>query len=283
MAKLQNEIIITPFLYNSSSLEELLTKYSNALRNSKDLIDLLHANKIDEIQNILLDNKFLAMIRNHYDSLYSCAKKTYPNLKFYLDGRRKSVIGSEKKIKLYLLQDRDLADFKDELAFRFIVFDNNIETCYSLMKTVIEFNISEGFIPCKATSVFQTEGFEKQNFPDVTIPEKSFLPSNYQLWVKDYILHPKASGYQSLHVVFQDSKTGRCFEIQIRTFKMHIHAESHSLARHDAYKKQRYSDTEIEFDRSKIHMDGYAFVENQLFDFIGLEKPYKIIQRGRPF
>ena len=164
---------------------------------------MLHANKIDEIQNILLDNKFLAMIRNHYDSLYSCAKKTYPNLKFYLDGRRKSVIGSEKKINLYLLQDRDLADFKDELAFRFIVFDNNIETCYSLMKTVIEFNISEGFIPCKATSVFQTEGFEKQNFPDVTIPEKSFLPSNYQLWVKDYILHPKASGYQSLHVVFR--------------------------------------------------------------------------------
>ena len=52
MAKLQNKIIITPFLYNSSSLEELLTKYSNALRNSKDLIDLLHANKIDEIQNI---------------------------------------------------------------------------------------------------------------------------------------------------------------------------------------------------------------------------------------
>ena len=76
MAKLQNKIIITPFLYNSSSLEELLTKYSNALRNSKDLNNLLHANKIDEIQNILLDNKFLAMIRNHYDSLYSCAKKT---------------------------------------------------------------------------------------------------------------------------------------------------------------------------------------------------------------
>ena len=188
MAKLQNEIIITPFLYNSSSLEELLTKYSNALRNSNNLNNTLHANKIDEIQNILLDNKFLAMIRKHYDSLYSCTKKAYPNLKFYLDGRRKSVIGSEKKINLYLLQGRDLADFKDELAFRFIVFDNNIETCYSLMKTVIEFNISKGFIPCKATPVFQTEGFEKQNFPDVTIPEKSFLPSNRPLTPLSYAL-----------------------------------------------------------------------------------------------
>ena len=96
-------------------------------------------------------------------------------------------------------------------------------------------------------------------------------------------MHPKSTGYQSLHVAFEDPGSGRCFEIQIRTFEMHIHAESHSLAGHDAYKKQRYSDTDIEFDRLKIKMDGYAFVENQIFDFIGLEKPYQIIQRGRPF
>ena len=64
---------------------------------------------------------------------------------------------------------------------------------------------------------------------------------------------------------------------------MHIHAESHSLAGHDEYKKQRYADTSIEFDRSKINMDGYAYVKDQLFDFIGLEKSYQIIERGRPF
>ena len=64
---------------------------------------------------------------------------------------------------------------------------------------------------------------------------------------------------------------------------MHIHAESHALAGHDAYKKQRYSDTNIEFDRSKIHMDGYAFKAGEVFDYIGLEKPYQIIQRGKPF
>ena len=140
-----------------------------------------------------------------------------------------------------------------------------------------------GFIPCIATQVFQTEGFNKTDFKDVELPEKSYLPPEYQKWVKDYILRPKETGYQSLHVVFQDPSTGRCFEIQIRTFKMHIHAESHSLAGHDAYKKQRYAETNIEFDRSRINIDGYAYVENQLFDFIGLEKPYKIIERGRPF
>lgn len=134
-----------------------------------------------------------------------------------------------------------------------------------------------------APSIFQTEGFEKQNFPGIVIPEKSFFSPEYQQWVKDYIMNPKSSGYQSLHVVFMDPRTGRCFEIQVRNFLMHIHAESHSSAGHDAYKKQRYSDTDIVFDRSKINMDGYAFVEEQVFDFIGLEKPYQIIQRGRPF
>lgn len=279
----EQQVQITPFLYNSSSLEELLSKYSKALRESNNLKNLLHANKLNEIKNILLDNNFLSMIRKHYDSLYTFTKKTYPNLKFYLAGRRKAVLGSEKKINLYLLQDRSLNDFRDELAFRFILFDNNIELCYSLMKTVIDFNIEKGFIPCKATSVFQTEDFNIEYFSNIHIPNKSFLPPEYQQWVKDYIMHPKSTGYQSLHVAFEDPGSGRCFEIQIRTFEMHIHAESHSLAGHDAYKKQRYSDTDIEFDRLKIKMDGYAFVENQIFDFIGLEKPYQIIQRGRPF
>lgn len=283
MTETKNNISIVPFLYTSSSLDEVLRKYSKSLRDSNDLTNYLHANKLDEFRNILLDNKFLAKIKTHYNSLYSFTKKMYPNLKFHLAGRRKDVIGADKKINLYLSQGRDLSDFKDELAFRFIIFDSNIKLCYDLLKTVINFNIEKGFIPCVATNVFQTEGFKKEEFHDIEIPKNSFLPKEYKPWVKDYILNPKASGYQSLHVVFQDPKTGRCFEIQIRTFAMHIHAESHSLAGHDAYKKQRYSDTIIEFDRSKIKMDGYAFVENQVFDFIGLEEPYQIIQRACPF
>lgn len=278
-----NKIGIVPFLYVSSSLDEVLKRYSKALRDTNEITNCLHANKIDEYRNILLDNKFLAKIKTHYNSLYSFTKKTYPNLKFHLAGRRKDVIGAEKKMCLYLSQERDLSDFKDELAFRFIIFDNSVKLCYNLLQTVIDFNIEKGFIPCLATNVFQTEGFKKEEFNDIEIPKASFLPKEYKPWVKDYILNPKATGYQSLHVVFQDPASGRCFEIQIRTFDMHIHAESHSLAGHDAYKKQRYSDTNIEFDRSKIKMPGYAFREGQLFDFIGLEKPYQIIQRGCPF
>lgn len=286
MKKATNDITIVPYLYSCSTLPELLTEYESDLRKSHNTKNMLHANKTKEYFNVLTDNNYFSDIRKQFDSLYTRAKNQYPNLLFYLEGRRKSVISSEQKILLYLEQNKSLDDFRDMLAFRFTLFvDNSIESikvAYNLMDDVIEFMISQGFTPCEATHIFQTEGFNPDNFPEIIVPDKSFLSSENIHLVKDYMLNPKASGYQSLHVAFRDS-LGRCFEIQIRTFAMHMHAESHSIAGHDSYKNSRYSSTEIEFDRTKVHLNGYAVSGKQFFDYIGLEKPYIIFQKGRTF
>lgn len=281
VTKKPSNITIVPYLYTVHSVKELLDEYIKALRKTESVEDMMHANKLIEIESILFDNTFLSMIKKHYGSLYSLTKKEYPKLKFYLEGRRKSVLGCEKKINLFMSQGRILDEFRDVLAFRFILFNSDINLCYKLMETVIKFNIKHEFQPCTATPTFQTEGFAKDNFPGIQVPEKSLFSDEYRPFVKDYILNPKASGYQSLHATFQDPKTGRYFEVQIRNFDMHIHAESDDNAGHDAYKKQRYCKNDIQFDRSRVKIDGYRYVGDQIFDYIGLEKPYEIIQRGR--
>lgn len=68
--------------------------------------------------------------------------------------------------------------------------------------------------------------------------------------VDDYIAHPKANNYQSLHTVVADER-GKCFEVQIRTPDMHQVAERGSAAH------WRYKDSgpvpELKADRLSPH------------------------------
>lgn len=276
--------LIVPFLYTSSSIPEVLEKYSLHLRDSKDLDSILHANKIDEYRNLVLDKNFTLVIRTLFDKIYDVIEKNFPELKFYIEGRRKALISSEAKITHYLDKNRSLDELRDFLAFRIIILGKNsletIENCYKLTKLLIDFMILEGYTPCSATETLDTNNFT--NDMHILVPEKSFLDTKHIHLVKDYVMNPKENGYQSLHVVFRDS-FGRCFELQVRTHSMHMNAEIPDIAGHDAYKLNRYSNTQIEFDRDKINIDGYGTMNGHLFDFIGLENGLRILQRQKTF
>jgi GTP pyrophosphokinase len=57
---------------------------------------------------------------------------------------------------------------------------------------------------------------------------------------KDYIEHPKANGYQSLHTSVRNGE-GFVFEVQIRTVDMHLAAEDGSAShwRYRSHKSMR--------------------------------------------
>ena len=175
---------------------------------------------------------------------------------------------------------------RDLFAFRILLFGKNSEelvnNCYDIANKAIEFFILQGFTLCEADPVCDTEGFDTRCHPNIFIPSISGIPKELQTGVKDYILHPKENGYQSLHVTFRAPK-GECFEIQIRTFDMHLHAES-GYASHEEYKKAKYISEIVDFEPEKINIPGYGISSSgEVFDFIGLQTALEIIKRQKTY
>lgn len=273
-------------LYNSNSIPEVLTKYEELLRSTGDLVDVAHAVKIAEYRNLITDKKFLYNIRTNFNGIYSLIDKTFPDVRFMIDGRCKSLISTERKIRKLLSENKSLDLLRDMFAFRILLFGKNspelIKTCYEIAKKVIEYNLEKGMVLCEADIPAGTTSFKKEEHPDILIPKSSGIPENFRYGVKDYILNPKENGYQSLHITFR-TPTGTCFEIQIRTFDMHLHAES-GEANHPEHKKKRYKNITINLDKSLINIPGYGISpKGDEFDFIGLETGLQVLKRQKTY
>ena len=122
----------------------------------------------------------------------------------------------------------------------------------------------------------------EKDHPEIIIPKKSGINPRYSYGVKDYIMSPKKNGYQSIHSTFRRQNGGECFEVQVRTFGMHMYAEN-GEASHSTYKKKKYK-SEYELDRSQIHIPGYGICpDGTVFDLVGLEKGLQIIKQQKVF
>lgn len=143
---------LTSVLYDGHSIPEILDLYIQRLKKSNDIDDISHANKLIEYRKLITNKKFLSKIRKNFNSIYSTITSEYPNLRFNIEGRRKSLLSVEKKILRLQSEKRSLEYLRDLMAFRIIIFDNSEELCYDLMEKIIEFNAKRGFILCEADS-----------------------------------------------------------------------------------------------------------------------------------
>ena len=281
---MQHEKYLTA-LYSEHSIPDVLIAYEQSLRETGNVLDIAHGAKLGEYRKLISNKKFLVFIRKVFNEIYNLIDKKFPASLFTIDGRRKSLLSTEKKILKLISANKSLDLLRDLFAFRILLFGKNseelIQSCYDIANAIIAYFISRGFTLCEADPIINTDKFSLEEHPNVLIPTKeSGIPDEFKSSVKDYIVHPKNNGYQSLHITFR-SKTGECFEIQFRTFDMHVYAES-GYASHKLYKSKKYSSEIITIDPQKIDIPGYGISPSgEIFDFIGLQEALEILKRTK--
>ena len=240
--------------------DEVINNYIHYLNN------LIKKKNLDDIQkNILSEyisklsyykiisntknpdfNKFIEYINKEY--LY--LKEKFPYLGIEFQGRIKSLISTDSKIKKDLKQalingeELSSISLKDILAYRYILHipenlnlneNETAQICYDFLKTQIDFNIKNGNTLLKAKHIDSTNIDSLKNKIseyNIQIPTIEF-DDKYSDFVKNYIKNPKESLYQALHVRYMIGDIP--FETQIKTNKMHNFAE-YGAASHKYYK-----------------------------------------------
>ena len=239
-----------------NTLEGILERFIAELSKNKDRKSHMYKTKLTEILNINKDKEFYLEMQSHILGIKNIAEKAckvLSNGRVIVIGRQKSIKSIDDKIRLFLKEEKSLDLIRDFFAYRIIVSGGNsekerVDVVYKIVNEVIEYISSLDYIPCASK---RTD--EVYNNNTCYIPKCSGIESKNGNYVKDYIRYPKANGYQSVHVCFRNVKTGRCFEVQIRTIDEDKHAEKNT-ANHDDYKKSRYGSVdEIQYDKIKIY------------------------------
>lgn len=269
----------------SNSVPNFLELYEQLLLERGDDSSIAHSNRLFLYRKEITNKKYLHQLRTIFNDIYKIIDKEYPDLRFSIEGRRKGVVSLDRKIIKNISTNKSLDSIRDTNAFRIILFGEStlelISLCYAVMNSIIRLNQKKNFALCNLAPVPEIENI-KELHPEILIPKTTEIADVFSYGIKDYIAFPKENGYQSLHCVFRNHNGGECFEVQVRTFDMHVYAESGN-ANHKKYKQNKY-DNSVFYDRSKIHIPGYGITPNEeIFDFIGFEKSLEILKRQKTF
>lgn len=80
--------------------------------------------------------------------------------------------------------------------------------------------------------------------------------------MRDWVSHPKANGYQALHVTLMSNK-GQWIEVQIRSERMNDVAEQ-GFAAHWKYKEGGGSEDEGELEKSCVPSRKFWMIRNRM-------------------
>lgn len=264
---------------DAKSGPEIILNQIDFLKKDKDSVKLsIFSNKLKNYYKYITDKELLKNQKEHFETFYDELIRIYPDMRFRMSGRWKSLISAYIKI----WSSSSATIIKDIAGFRIVIFGDTpeemISQCYMVLEHLFWYSIEKGFIPCEAERPKDTSGFIPEEHPDIIVPDTIPLKKDIIPYVKDYISHPKKNGYQSLHIIFKDAEWN-FFEVQIRTIFMHMVAENGKAA-HDKHKSQ-YANLEI--DRSLINIPGYYIQDGKLFDWVGIEESLEILRRQKTY
>lgn len=289
MMKLEVNSMIAPYLYRADGTLSCIDMYISDLMQQNDAKSIEHAKKLLEYRDIITNTQFLQQLKETFDGFYTFIVRNYPELRFVLEGRRKSLTSLDDKIIKVQSNGGSPENIRDLMAFRLILLNKEpkekLKLIYSIADSIIEFFRGQGFVPYPAGKVKDTRDYDPQLHPEIVVPVSALSKKN-RGFVKDYVANPKSNGYQSLHLVFYDRMSDHFFEVQIRTLTMHAASESGD-AGHEAFKiDSRKSIKTTEVDLRKIKMEGLVVSKSHpdgYLDAIGLFKSTNVLIRHKTF
>ena len=255
-------VTLNDYLYSGDTMFKILKNYSRDLKaeakQTNNEIDLIHANFLIQIRELLEHNDFLTSQSQKIREFYKYMAQEYPYLSFTFKGRIKSLIRAEGKFNGYIVEyiydyyekngsypsvseiKERLNCFRDLIAYRIVI---SMPRCHMKQKQdrkkeEIRYlyriaNVLPQFLEERGFTAEPTGGVKRSN--------SLLLDDAVRPYYRDYIDGESTNSYRSLHITFFDN-SARCYmEMQLRTKAMDDIAEI-GPANHLGYEKKQESE-----------------------------------------
>lgn len=283
MAKILLPQFVLPYFYESTTKEEINQKLINAALEEQTQSAQDFAMYLLRYKNTINDDIFRDNLDSWLKALKAATSRKYSEIMTTQSSRKKSLSRAlTKGISLITTPNgcKELEQVYDFMALRTILHKNDIDNLYKIANLSYEYFTAIGLIAIEAKPLKDTESFAPQKYPSIQVPQCSGLKKKYQKYFKDYVLHPKNNGYQSLHINFTDPMHDYSFELQLRTFEQDNFAENLS-ANHKDFRKKQLSSINyklVEVDPKKIHIDGVAITPEYIKDTTGVFEAFDMLK-----